>query len=439
MCEDKARAGERAEAYTRTLEPSEPSATLYPRILAHHGLLVFHGMDWLNIQITRADIDQWLAEAAEFALPRALQTAGQVLLGAILFLVARWILSRVDRRFASRTASLIDDHVVEVVRRSASICIWSWVVWRAAYIWELPGFAAFVVAIWIVLLSIPISDFVAKILQSVEEEVVPRTETTIDDTALPLLNKFMRAGIIAAAVVIALAELNIEIMPFIGAAGVAGIAIGFAAKDTLSNLIAGVLLIVDRPFRVGDRIELWTTPRNTATWGDVVEIGLRATKIRNPDNLIFVIPNAVIMQRDIVNYTASGEDIRLRIPIGIAYDADQAQAKEIIRNVALHTEGVIHDPEPQVILRNFGESSIDLELRVWIDQARQRRAIGDEITERVKAEFDRAGVEIPYAKRDLYIRTMPGGEAPPRPDHARGEEPRRDSAGEPSSQQGENR
>ena len=113
------------------------------------------------------------------------------------------------------------------------------------------------------------------------------------------------------------------------------------------------------------------------------------------------------MRRDIVNYTASGDDIRLRIPIGIAYDADSELAKKIVREVALNVAGVQASPEPQVIIRNFGQSSVDLQLRVWIGDARRRRTVGDEITEKVKQEFDRQGVEIPYAKRDLYIRTMP--------------------------------
>ena len=113
------------------------------------------------------------------------------------------------------------------------------------------------------------------------------------------------------------------------------------------------------------------------------------------------------MRRDIVNYTASGDNIRLRIPISIAYDANQNRAKEIVRDVALQVDGVLSSPEPQIIIRNFGESAIDLQLRVWIANARQRRAIGDEITDRVKDEFDRLGIEIPYATRDLYIRSMP--------------------------------
>jgi small-conductance mechanosensitive channel len=364
-------------------------------------------MEFLGIRIDRAAIEEWLAQAQEFALPRLLQSAGQILLGLVVFLAARWILARIEHRITSKTQSVFDDHVVEVVRRSASISVVAWVVWRLAHIWDLTGLAAFAVALWIVALSLPIADFAAKVLRVVEEEIVPKTETTFDDTALPLLNKVIKFMIIGAGMVIALDELDVDILPFIAGASVAGVAIGFAAKDTLSNLIAGVLLILDRPFHVGDRIEIWAAPTNTATWGDVVEIGLRATKIRTTDNLIIVIPNNEIMRRDIVNYTASGLHIRLRIPISIAYNADAELAKEVTRKVALETEGVMAVPEPQIIIRDFGESAIDMQLRVWISDARQRRAIGDLITDKLKHEFDRAGIEIPYAKRDIYIRAMP--------------------------------
>ena len=112
-------------------------------------------------------------------------------------------------------------------------------------------------------------------------------------------------------------------------AGVAGVAIGFAAKDTLSNLIAGILLIIDRPFEVGDRIEVWSAPAGSATWGDVIDIGLRATKIKTTDNIVIIIPNNEIMLRDIINYTIISENIRVRINIGIAYDADLKKAKNV--------------------------------------------------------------------------------------------------------------
>ncbi len=186
-----------------------------------------------------------------------------------------------------------------------------------------------------------------------------------------------------------------------------GVALSFAAKDTLSNLIAGILLIVDRPFDVGDRIEIWGAPAGQANWGDVQEIGIRAVKIRTTDNIMIIIPNNEIMRRDIVNWTASGETVRLRVPIGIAYDADIERAKALCVQAATECEDVKRAPEPVCILRAFGASSVDLELRVWLRDARRRRAADDWMTERIKVLFDENDIEIPYPKRDLYIRQAP--------------------------------
>ena len=176
-------------------------------------------------------------------------------------------------------------------------------------------------------------------------------------------------------------------------------------------MIAGVLLIVDRPFQVGDRIELWTAPNETGSWGDVIEIGLRATKIRNPDNLVVVVPNSQLMLRDIVNYTMSGQDIRLRIPFSVAYESDIERAKSLLVDIALGVEGVKDDPAPVVIARSFGPSEVNLQLRVWVVEARARRRIADDISERALRAFAEAGVEIPYPKRELYIRSADGSQA----------------------------
>lgn len=183
-----------------------------------------------------------------------------------------------------------------------------------------------------------------------------------------------------------------------------GIAIGFAAKDTLSNLIAGVLLLIDRPFEVGDRIEVWSAPANSATWGDVIDIGLRATRIKTTDNIVIVIPNNEIMMRDIINYTTITDEIRVRIPIGIAYDADVKKAKEIIIKISLELEWVMKEPAPKIVVKTFGDSAVNLEARIWISDPRKRMDTISYITDRVKEEFQEEGIEIPYPKRDIYIK-----------------------------------
>lgn len=258
-------------------------------------------------------------------------------------------------------------------------------------------------ALLIILIAAPVTDFLIIALKYLENKLADRTETKIDDIIIDLLNKFAGVIVYSIAIILALDVLGVNVMPFVAGAGVAGIAIGFAAKDTLSNLIAGILLIVDRPFEIGDRIEVWSAPAGSASWGDVVDIGLRATKIKTTDNIVIIIPNNEIMKRDIVNYTIITSKIRVRVNIGVAYDADIDKTKDIILNVADSAEWIAKDPPPKVVVRNFGESSVDLQLRVWIDDARERMDTISYITDKVKTEFDNEGIEIPYPKRDITI------------------------------------
>ncbi len=258
-------------------------------------------------------------------------------------------------------------------------------------------------AIMIIFLATPAKDSLLIALSYLEGNIAEKTETKIDNIIFDLLKKFAGAIIYATAVVLALDILGVNVMPFIAGAGVAGIAIGFAAKDTLSNLIAGVLLIIDRPFEIGDRIEVWSAPSGSATWGDVIDIGLRATKIKTTDNIVIIIPNNEIMRRDIVNYTIISTQIRVRINIGIAYSANIEKAKALIVAVAESLDWVSREPAPKVVVRNFGESSVDLQLRVWINDARRRIDTISYITDKIKEAFDKNGIEIPYPKRDITI------------------------------------
>lgn len=258
-------------------------------------------------------------------------------------------------------------------------------------------------AFMIMLLATPVKDSLLILLEYFEKNIIDKTKTKVDDIIFDLLKKFSGAVIYITAAILALDRLGINVMPFIAGAGVAGIAVGFAAKDTLSNLIAGVLLIVDRPFEIGDRIEVWSAPTGSATWGDVIDIGLRATKIKTTDNIVIIIPNNEIMKRDIVNYTIISTKIRVRINVGVAYDADINTVKELIIRVAESIPWITKDPPPKVVVRNFGESSVDLQLRVWIDDARKRMDTVSHVTDKIKAVFDQNRIEIPYPKRDITI------------------------------------
>ena len=347
--------------------------------------------------------EQQLADIHPYAL---------VLIKAAVTIIGVWfmwqLLKRLLRSFEKKAASIEfvekNPQLFRIIRRFAYFAM----LWAAGtyliQLFNVKLVSNIFNAVIIIVVATPVKNAFLLVITYFEQRFIQFKDTKVDDIVFDLLNKFAGAVIYATAIVLALDILGVNVMPFIAGAGVAGIAIGFAAKDTLSNLIAGVLLIIDRPFEIGDRIEGWSAPKDSATWGDVIDIGLRATKIRTTDNIVLIIPNNEIMKRDIINYTVNDQKIRVRINIGVAYDADIEGAKGIILRVASAADWIAKEPPPKVVVRNFGESSVDLQARVWIKDARQRMNTISFMTDHVKSEFDKAGIEIPFPKRDITIK-----------------------------------
>lgn len=356
-------------------------------------------MNWILGQIDR--IVQLSQGDSLSAL--ALKIVASIAITLVGWLVITTILGIIRRRLTNIASIQVNDQIFILLRRALGLGLLLLPGTYLIRLFQLPMAEKILHAIFILLFAAPIKGFVLFFFGFVEERWADKTETDIDDIIFDLLNRFSGAIIYALAIVLALDMLGVNVMPFVAGAGVLGVAIGFAAKDTLSNLIAGILLIIDRPFEIGDRIEVWSAPKGSASWGDVVDIGLRATKIKTTDNIIIVIPNNEIMKRDIVNYTLISTKIRVRINIGVAYDTAIEKAKAIILEVASAVQWVSDNPPPKVVVRNFGESSVDLQVRVWIEDARQRMNTISAITDQVKTAFDKAGIEIPFPKRDVHI------------------------------------
>jgi small-conductance mechanosensitive channel len=336
-----------------------------------------------------------------------------VLLAAfILWLVIKRILTVLEKKSVTFKFLQVRKELFAVFRKMSGLVL----IWLVGLIWirllRVPAVENLLHAGFILFAAGPIKAILIVLLDVLEQNLAERTETNLDNIVIDLLNKFSGAIVYATAAVIALDVLGVNVMPFIAGAGVLGVAVGFAAKDTLSNLIAGILLIIDRPFEVGDRIEVWSVPAGNASWGDVIDIGLRATRIKTTDNIVVIIPNNEIMTRDIVNYTSISTSIRVRIDIGVAYDADLPKAKQLIVEAAQSADWILENPAPKVVVRNFGDSSVDLQARVWIEDARRRMDTIDYITDTVKTRFDENGIEIPFPKRDITIVGRPAETGP---------------------------
>jgi small-conductance mechanosensitive channel len=344
------------------------------------------------------------------SLSKSLANALLALLAAfVLWLIIKRILTIFENKVVHFKFIQVRKELFVILRKATGLLL----TWLVGVMWirlfHLTVIEKMFHAVFIIIAAAPARSFLLIFLEYLERNLAKRTQTAIDNIVIDLLNKFSGAIVYATAAVIALDVMGVNVMPFIAGAGVMGVAVGFAAKDTLSNLIAGILLIIDRPFEIGDRIEVWSAPSGSASWGDVIDIGLRATRIKTTDNIVVIIPNNEIMTRDIVNYTIISSSIRVRVNIGIAYDADMAKAKALIIQAAGSANWILAEPAPKVVVRDFGESAVDLQLRVWIQDARKRMDTISYITDTVKTLFDENGIEIPFPRRDITIVDRPTG------------------------------
>jgi small-conductance mechanosensitive channel len=198
--------------------------------------------------------------------------------------------------------------------------------------------------------------------------------------------------IIAIALVTAL-DLFIEVSTLIAAAGIAGIAIGMAAQRSVSNIISGLFLLADQPFEVGDAVDIGGNA------GVVLDISLFSTRLRTFDNKYLRIPNDTVANAKITNL--SFYDIRrIDIPVGVAYKSDVGTAVEVLTGVVADNKNVLAEPEPQVLVSGFGDSSIDITVRVWV-QRTELFAARTELIIGIKSALESAGIEIPFPYRTL--------------------------------------
>lgn len=211
-----------------------------------------------------------------------------------------------------------------------------------------------------------------------------------------LIDKFCRYAVMIVGVVMAADQLGINVGAALAGLGVAGIALGFAAQDSVANVIAGILIFWDKPFEVGDWIE------TEGQYGKVVEITLRSTRIRTTRNTFVVIPNKRILDATLENYSKHGV-MRIDIPVGIAYKEKVSEARRVLLEAIQPMDGLCPEPPPDVAVTALGDSSVNLAVRVWIESGEHRRPIFSGILESSKVALDRAGIQIPFPHLQLFV------------------------------------
>ncbi len=230
-----------------------------------------------------------------------------------------------------------------------------------------------------------------------------RGTSVVSPAARVLLAKLVRVALIAMAVLIALNSMGIDLTAFAVLSGALAVGLGFGLQKIFSNLVSGVILLLDKSIKPGDVIAVGQT------YGWIDHLGARYVSIVTRDGVEHLIPNEELITRMVENWSHSSNLVRLRVPVGVSYNADPRLAMALCVDAAQMVPRVLLDPAPSCLMRGFGASSLDLELRVWIsDPENGRGSVISGVLLGIWDRFQEHGIEIPFAQQDLHIRTILG-------------------------------
>ena len=233
----------------------------------------------------------------------------------------------------------------------------------------------------------------AKILRAVLSKMMRRAH--VDETLISFVASLSYVGLMAFVVIAALGKLGVQTASFVAILASAGLAVGLALQGSLANFAAGVLMIIFKPFKVGDYIE------GGGVAGSVEEISIFTTILKSPDNKKIIVPNGKIVGDNIINYSAK-ETRRVEVVVGVSYSDDIDHVKKVLTAIVNEDERILQDPAPVVAVLELGSSSINFAVRPWVKNA-DYWSVFFSLQEKIKKQFDKEGISIPFPQQDVHI------------------------------------
>mgnify|MGYP006287224597 CR=1 FL=1 len=310
---------------------------------------------------------------------------------------------RLLNRLVTRTESDLDDVVFETIRWPIVVSVALGGVWVLT---QAPGSTTDVIA------AEQLDQFFGKpslsiivllwawALNRIVNRVVERVKDRGDkfDFA-PVFSNVWTLVVLVGAGFFLLELWGIEVTPLIGAAGIAGIAVGFAAKDTVANFFGGLALYFDDTYKIGDYVVL-----DDGEAGTVVRVGIRSTTLLTRDEVLVTIPNSVLNAAKIINESAPQRRKRIRVPLGVAYGTDIDEFEGLMVDVAVAESLVLDSPTPRMRFRSFGDSALEYELLCWVQNPNQHKRALHNLNREIYKTLMTAEIEIPFPQRDLHVR-----------------------------------
>ncbi len=355
------------------------------------------------------DLIARLQQIAELVGPNVyLQAAILAVVFIIIGKVADWIISGIIGRIAKRSSNDFDDGLVDILHRPIFLSFVLVGLGLATARIGMPDLPAFITVgilktIAVVIWYSALSGLLALVVSALGKS---RDRKIVQSGMLSLLHNVLKIVLVALIGYFLFLAWEIDPTAWLASAGIVGLALSFAAKDTLSNLFSGVSIIMDAPYKTGDFIILDSGER-----GQVTDIGLRSTRILTRDDVEITVPNGIIGNGKIIN-EAGGPPARhrIRVAVGVAYGSDIDEVIAVLESVAADSPDILSDPAPRVRFRVFGASSLDFELLGWIAKPVDRGRVSHELNCAVYKALNANNIEIPFPQRDVHVRTMPGAD-----------------------------
>ena len=360
----------------------------------------------------------WLATwASEQIAPLTMQPWLQAAIvtgaGLVLAKVATWLIQLGAKFFTRKTATDLDDQILRLLH---SPVLWSSLLLGFAVsgwlVIDSVSVAAFTERVFFTLVVLVWVIFVFRVARLLLRAAAghPVRFQMLRGPAFPLFDNAVKLAVFFLAGLMFIQVWSLDTTGWLASAGILGIAVGFAAQETLANLFAGVFILADKPYKVGDFIVLDSGERGTVNL-----IGLRSTRLLTQDDVEITIPNRLMGQAKIVNQSG-GPHTKLRVghKVGVAYGSDLQQVRRVLLGAAKASPHAESDPAPVVRFRGFGESSLDMELFIWIDSPQNQAVASDDLNERIYDALNQAGIGIPFPQREIWIRGPQEAAPPPR-------------------------
>jgi MscS family membrane protein len=344
-----------------------------------------------------------MQEVVELIKSNTAVSVAAIALGTLLGgLIIDLFTSRVLMRLTSKTRTNLDDEILAAIRKPLYLTVVMVGFWLVLRRLETPeNWTSLSTRMLITIAVLVWGHAGMRIGKAVLTIVASRKgeHRYIQPSTLPLFDISIRTLIVGGAAYGILLAWNVDVTAWLASAGILGIAIGFAAKDTLANLFSGIFILADAPYKIGDYVVLGTGER-----GCVTEIGIRSTRILTRDDIEIIIPNAAIASAMIVNESGGPyAKARVRVDVGVAYGSDIDQVRNALTEIASQCSLLCQDPAPRVRFRALGNSSLDFQLLGWIEEPALRgRAIDDLLTSIYK-RFNAEGIVIPFPQRDVHL------------------------------------